>query len=99
MKGELRNKLTKGPFQCCDRTFESRISYRKHRKEAHSKEDDGNTEEKQNICKICGIVCDNKTEHTSHLETVHGTGKANTCPLCLMVLEDRVKRLVYVVDA
>ena len=77
VKGEFRSKLT---------------TVRKHKKEAHSKEVDKDTEEKNFVCKVCGIICDNKIEHTSHLENAHGAGRANTCPLCLVVLEDRVKR-------
>ena len=51
-----------------------------------------NMVEKDFICKVCGIVCDNKTDHTDHQERQHGVGKTNTCPLCLVVLEDRIKR-------
>ena len=77
VKGEIQSKLT---------------TVRKNKKDSHSTEGDKDTEERECVCKVCGIISENKTDHTSHLENVHGTGKANTCPLCLVVLEDRVKR-------
>ena len=90
-KVDASNGLPKGPVQCCELNFQTKTSLRKHKKEAHDNED-SDSEEKYYNCKVCGIVCDNKTDHTTHLERQHGIGKANTCPLCLVVLEDRVKR-------
>ena len=66
-------------------------SLRKHKKDVDAMQN-MELEDRDYTCKICGIVCDNKTDHTSHLEGQHGVGNANTCPLCLVVLDDRAKR-------
>ena len=89
------NKLADGPFHCCETKFETNLSFREHKREIHNMED-SDSEEKIYPCKVCGIVYDNKTDHTGHLEKQHGVGKANACPLCLVVLEDRVKRYDYI---
>ena len=91
-KEDSLNKISEGSFQCCELKFETKASFRHHKKEAHNNKEGSDLEEKDYICKVCGIVCDNKTEYTDHQERQHGVGKANTCPLCLVVLEDRVKR-------
>ena len=51
------------------------------KKEAHDDNDGSDLEDKDYTCKVCGIVCDNGLDHTTHLEKQHGIGKANTCPL------------------
>ena len=90
-KEDSLNTLCEREFECCELKFETKGSLRNHKKEIHNTVT-SDSEEKDHSCKICGVVCDNKIDHTAHLEKQHGVGKANTCPLCLVVLEDRVKR-------
>ena len=83
------------PFYCCEMKFEKKVSLKKHKIEAHNTEE-SDSEDKDHPCKVCGLVYDNKTDYTAHLEKQHGVGKANACPLCLVVLEDRAKRYYLV---
>ena len=91
-KEDSSNKIPENTLQCCELTFDTKSSYRQHRKTFHDNTTDSDMDEKDYICKVCGVVSDNKTDHTDHQERQHGVGKTNTCQLCLVVLEDRIKR-------
>ena len=88
---DCTNQLDEGSFLCCEMKFETEQSFRKHQKEVHNK-DVSDTEDTDYPCKFCGIMYGNKEDHSEHIEKQHGVGKANACPLCLVVLEDRIKR-------
>ena len=88
-KLEAEKRLLEGPVHVFEYKFEAKPNVPDLKKETQGGID---LEENDYTCKICGIICYNEPAHTTHLERQHGIGKANTCPLCLVVLEDRVKR-------